>query len=121
MVAAAPKPPNKSSPKPRAIRPQRGPQEAFFGSSADIAIYGGAAGGGKSWALLADPIRFTRRMEGRPRFRPEKFEGVVMRRTSTQVTKPTNSMTRVLLTHCHQSAILPGSGKRRSRVRISPP
>jgi hypothetical protein len=28
------------------IRPQRGPQERFLSASADIAIYGGAAGGG---------------------------------------------------------------------------
>jgi hypothetical protein len=29
-----------------AIRPQVGPQTAFLSSSADIVIYGGAAGGG---------------------------------------------------------------------------
>lgn len=39
------------------IRPQRGPQESFFSTPADIAIYGGAAGGGKTWALLAEPLR----------------------------------------------------------------
>lgn len=27
------------------IRPQKGPQERFLASSADICIYGGAAGG----------------------------------------------------------------------------
>lgn len=30
---------------PTVIRPQPGPQEAFLASSADIVIYGGAAGG----------------------------------------------------------------------------
>jgi predicted phage terminase large subunit-like protein len=39
------------------VRPQPGPQETFLGSSADIAIYGGAAGGGKTWALLMEPLR----------------------------------------------------------------
>lgn len=39
------------------IRPQKGPQEAFLASSADIAIYGGSAGGGKTWGLLFEPIR----------------------------------------------------------------
>ncbi|NIM76818.1 MAG: terminase, partial [Armatimonadetes bacterium] len=39
------------------IRPQRGPQEAFLATPADIAIYGGAAGGGKTWALLLEPLR----------------------------------------------------------------
>lgn len=39
------------------IRPQAGPQEEFLLSSADICIYGGAAGGGKTWGLLLDPLR----------------------------------------------------------------
>ncbi|GEM47201.1 phage terminase large subunit [Deinococcus cellulosilyticus] len=42
---------------PVEIRPQPGPQTLFFQSAADIVIYGGAAGGGKSWALLAEPLR----------------------------------------------------------------
>lgn len=28
------------------IRPQQGPQESFLATNADLAIYGGAAGGG---------------------------------------------------------------------------
>lgn len=39
-------PPAKPVRKVIEIRPQPGPQEAFLMSSADIAIYGGAAGGG---------------------------------------------------------------------------
>ncbi len=39
------------------IAPQPGPQTRFLRTSADIAIYGGAAGGGKSWALLLEPLR----------------------------------------------------------------
>jgi len=42
---------------PKVIKPQKGPQEAFLSSSADIVIYGGAAGGGKSYALLMEPMR----------------------------------------------------------------
>jgi len=38
------------------VRPQRGRQEMFLASSADIAIYGGAAGGGKTFALLMEPL-----------------------------------------------------------------
>jgi len=41
----------------RRIGPQKGPQEQFLASPADIAIYGGAAGGGKTWALLMEPLR----------------------------------------------------------------
>lgn len=39
------------------IRPQEGPQEIFLSSSADITIYGGAAGGGKTFGLLMAPLR----------------------------------------------------------------
>jgi len=39
------------------IRPQPGPQEAFLASPADIAIYGGSAFSGKSYALLMDRLR----------------------------------------------------------------
>ena len=31
---------------PKVLKPQKGPQEAFLRTPADIAIYGGAAGGG---------------------------------------------------------------------------
>ena len=39
------------------LGPQRGPQKAFKASRAHIAIYGGAAGGGKTWALLMQPMK----------------------------------------------------------------
>lgn len=41
---------------PAPLRPQEGPQSAFVESDADIVVYGGSAGGGKSWALLATPV-----------------------------------------------------------------
>lgn len=58
------------------IRPQPGPQSVFLATSADLAIYGGAAGGGKSFALLVEPLRHVHR---------EGFGAVIFRRTSTQV------------------------------------
>lgn len=58
------------------IGPQPGPQTAFLETSADIAIYGGAAGGGKSYALLLEPLRH---------FDNAKFGAVIFRRNSTQV------------------------------------
>ena len=39
--------------------PQEGPQEAFLASDADVVIYGGAAGGGKTRALLMEAARFN--------------------------------------------------------------
>ncbi|WP_195540487.1 phage terminase large subunit [Eubacterium maltosivorans] len=58
------------------IRPQEGPQEIFMSTPADIAIYGGAAGGGKSYSLLMEPIRHIN--NGR-------FGAVIFRRNSTQI------------------------------------
>jgi len=58
------------------IRAQAGPQENYLASSADIAIYGGAAGGGKSWALLLEPLRHI----GNP-----EFGAVFFRRNTTQI------------------------------------
>src|SRR5690606_12663549 len=37
--------------------PQRGPQTAFLATPADVAVYGGAAGGGKTYALLLELVR----------------------------------------------------------------
>jgi predicted phage terminase large subunit-like protein len=39
------------------IAPQEGPQTRFLSSSADIVIFGGARGGGKSHSLLMDAMR----------------------------------------------------------------
>src|SRR5688572_21531388 len=41
------------------IRAQAGRQREFCSSKADIAIYGGAAGGGKSWALLFEAAKWA--------------------------------------------------------------
>jgi phage terminase large subunit-like protein len=39
------------------IKPQEGPQTTFLSTSADIAIFGGGAGGGKSFGLLLESLR----------------------------------------------------------------
>jgi predicted phage terminase large subunit-like protein len=62
--------------KPTVLAPQPGQQTAFLSSKADIAIYGGAAGAGKSFALLLEPLRH---------FNNPKFGGVIFRRNSVQV------------------------------------
>jgi predicted phage terminase large subunit-like protein len=58
------------------ISPQVGPQILFLSSQADIAIYGGAAGGGKSYGLLLDPLRHTKN---------SLFGGTIFRKTAVQV------------------------------------
>lgn len=58
------------------IKPQQGPQETFLASSADIAIYGGAAGGGKSWAILLEALRNVGNAE---------FGATIFRRNSVQI------------------------------------
>lgn len=58
------------------IEAQTGPQRAFQTSAADIAIYGGAAGGGKSWALLMEPLRHIKNPD---------FGAVIFRRTTVQI------------------------------------
>lgn len=61
------------------IRPQKGPQERFLASSADICIYGGAAGGGKTYGLLLEPLRHISN---------PAFNAVIFRKDYTQVTAP---------------------------------
>lgn len=43
---------------PQILKPQEGPQTAFMSTPAQICIYGGAAGGGKSFGLLLSPLRY---------------------------------------------------------------
>ena len=61
---------------PTAIRPQAGPQERFLASPSDIAVFGGARGPGKSWALLAEPLRHVHL---------PKFSAVIFRRTYPEI------------------------------------
>lgn len=60
----------------RNIGPQPGRQTMFLSTSADIAIYGGAAGGGKSYALLLEALRHV----GNAGFR-----AIYFRRTSPEL------------------------------------
>jgi predicted phage terminase large subunit-like protein len=60
------------------IRPQAGPQESFLSTPADIAIYGGAAGSGKSYGLLLDALRYITTVPG--------FGATIFRRTTPQIT-----------------------------------
>ena len=54
-------------------------QLLFLSSKADITIYGGAAGGGKTHSVLCDPLK---------RYRNGKFTAVTFRRTIPDITRP---------------------------------
>ena len=58
------------------IGPQPGPQEQFLSSAADIVIYGGAAGGGKSYALLLEGLRHINN---------PNFGAVIFRKNANQI------------------------------------
>lgn len=58
------------------IRPQEGFQHEFLSSQADIVIGGGAAGAGKTFVLLLEPLRYMN-VKG--------FGGVIFRRTYPQI------------------------------------
>ncbi len=59
------------------LRAQSGPQRQFLSSQADIAIYGGAAGGGKTFALLLEASRNVHVPD---------YGAVIFRREATQIT-----------------------------------
>ena len=61
------------------IGPQPGPQYEFLCSDADICLYGGAAGGGKTYAMLLDFLRW----DGIP-----GVYGTFFRRTMPQILNP---------------------------------
>ena len=58
------------------IRPQEGKQAEFLATKADIAIYGGAAGGGKTFGLLLECLR---------NINNGGFGAVIFRRDSKQI------------------------------------
>jgi predicted phage terminase large subunit-like protein len=62
------------------IYPQAGPQQQFLKTGAEIAIFGGAAGSGKSWALLMEGLRWPPEIAG--------FDAVMFRRNTTDLRKP---------------------------------
>lgn len=60
------------------IRPQEGKQAKFLESSSDIVLYGGSAGGGKTYGLLLEAVR---------NIMVKGFGAVIFRTSLTQITK----------------------------------
>lgn len=61
------------------LRPQPGPQEKFLQSSADVAVYGGGAGSGKSFGVLLEQLYDTDNAG---------FRSVIFRRTVPMIRQP---------------------------------
>lgn len=58
------------------FQPNPGPQTAFLAAVEREVMYGGSAGGGKSYGLLADPLRY---------FDHKDFNGLILRRTNDEL------------------------------------
>ena len=58
------------------FQPNKGPQTDFLSSNEREVLYRGSAGGGKSYAMLADPVRYL----NNPQFR-----GLLIRRTTEEL------------------------------------
>ena len=58
------------------FKPNEGPQTDFLASSEREVLYGGAAGGGKSFAMLADPLRGINN---------PNFSGLLVRHTTEEL------------------------------------
>lgn len=58
------------------FRPNPGPQTEFLAAGEREVLYGGAAGGGKSYAMLADPMRYMPHPQ---------FSGLLLRHTTEEL------------------------------------
>ena len=58
------------------FKPNAGPQTEFLAAAEREVLYGGSAGGGKSYAMLADPLRYM----GHP-----QFSGLLLRHTTEEL------------------------------------
>lgn len=77
-VQAEPKPAEIDVDAAREIifKPNEGPQTDFLAATEQEVLYGGAAGGGKSYAMVADPVRY---------FNNERFAGLLVRRSTEEL------------------------------------
>ncbi len=58
------------------FKPNPGPQTSFLAAPEREVLYGGAAGGGKSYAILADPLRYMAHPQ---------FSGLILRHTTEEL------------------------------------
>lgn len=58
------------------VKPQDGPQTSFIKCSADVVLFGGSAGGGKSAAMLLKPLQFVGNKD---------YRAIIFRRTYPEI------------------------------------
>jgi hypothetical protein len=58
------------------FKPNPGPQTEFLAANEREVLYGGSAGGGKTYSLIADPMRY---------FHNKNFNGLILRRTNDEL------------------------------------
>ena len=77
-VSAQPKPEEFEVEKAQRVifQPNPGPQTEFLSAGEQEVLYGGAAGGGKSFAMLADPVRYLNN---------PSFRGLLVRRSTEEL------------------------------------
>ena len=62
--------------KPVLFRPNPGPQTEFLEASEDTVLFAGARGGGKSYALIIDPLRYADN---------KNFRALILRKTMPEL------------------------------------
>jgi phage terminase large subunit-like protein len=83
-VLAGAVPTSEQTDAPSFPRPQEGPQTAFADCTADIGFFGGAGGGGKSWSLLFEPVKWGTLVDGAWRM-PSGMRSLLLRRTQPEI------------------------------------
>lgn len=68
--------PEDTDPQDIIFKPNPGPQMEFLAAPEKEVLFGGSAGGGKSYAMLADPVRY---------FDNPNFTGLLLRRTNDEL------------------------------------